>query len=114
MLPLNHHETHYSRQLRDKLNCGNWVIKKAIRIEGLTTTDGVADIIGWTNDGHFAAIEVKKPENTTSKLQEMFLDEAPYAWVAVIQKNDKKEVHAYLSAWKGKGIDTSIYLGRER
>lgn len=114
MIPLNHHETHYSSKLRDKLNEGKWLIKKCLRIEGLTTTDGVSDIIGWMHDGQFAAIEVKKGKEPVSKLQELFLNDAPYAWVARVTKNDKNEVIADILPWKGKGFPTTMFLGRER
>lgn len=63
-----------------------WVGGKATVANGVVTLkgasqvtfgvgpDGAADLLGWTRDGRFAAIEVKKPGEKPRQEQHDFLD----------------------------------------
>ncbi len=121
MKPLNHHETHYTSKIRDYINAQqrspeDWsYIAHVDRIEGLSTTDGMADMVGWTVDQKYVAVEVKKMGGKFSHLQVKFLDSAPLAYVARVFKDDDNKVWAEILHWPDMSpIGFTIYLGRER
>ncbi len=58
--------THFSDPMKVQVYPGDVLIRKARPLHA-GMTEGGSDLIGWTADGHFLAIETKTPDGKTDK-----------------------------------------------
>jgi hypothetical protein len=74
-------------------------IKQLRQVRAGLEADGSSDLIGWTPDGKFVALEIKTPEGKVSPEQQHFIDVVNSAggFGAVIR--DEKMLKKELDAW---------------
>jgi hypothetical protein len=99
-IQMKHRETYYTGRvlkIAEKL-----LGAKLFRIEGLTTLNGMPDIIGYNlKNGKFIGIEVKIAGNKLSELQKRILNNIPNAYIAWIYKDyGVEKVIFYDMTWK--------------
>jgi hypothetical protein len=97
---MRHRETYYTDKIKKLLERDNpsWHL---LRIEGLSTQNGVPDILGWREgEGTIFGIEVKMTAGKIEPLQKRFLDSLPEAYVAWVAEDDKGAT-VKLKQWGG-------------
>ena len=78
-------------------------IKEAIRnlrqVRAGLEADGSSDLIGWTPDGKFVALEIKTPEGRVTPEQQHFLDTITKAGGFACVVRDENNLKNMLDTW---------------